>query len=479
MKKLELHALFQAEEERLQRAFDDHGLNNEDLDQYGPKASSDLWRDVSELPDDVLSEKLRAHIHAGADVNATPIGYSTPFQLCFGDGKMESMRLLVGAGAQAGWTHDQVSLALGEVPEVPQTGEADPFCFACRVGNLKAAKEYATQFDSGRNKSPDAVIAAVKARASTIVKWLIDLGFDPNAVDDIKWEALERAVDNDDTSTAEVLLAAGAAPLGSQGKSFTSPAKKAVSNEMRVLFVKYGVNPAHFDYGPCLETPNLARLPEITLTKSDFEAHRSHRPGRSNPELFLPVFWREQMRDGRYSRRESLGFTPDQDNPVWSFARYGRTATVLPDGRLVFVAGEHEDHYDPDFCIYADVTVLGTDGNVDHYIYPEDVFPPTDNQSATLVGKQIWLIGCLGYPEQRKDDQTQVLCLNTEDFSISTVPTSGHAPGWLHGHRSALTAKGIVVTGGKIEPGYRDNEATFLLNTETLCWSEMPDSSHS
>lgn len=479
MNTLELHALFQAEEEALERAFKNHGLVKEKIDQR-LTAFPKLMQDVLEFPDDVLCKKLTAHIETGAEVDATPAHYGiTAFRRCFGDGKMASMRVLLAAGAQTGWTPDQVSLALGDVPEVPQTGKADPFCFACRVGNLDAAQAYLLKFETGQNKSSDAVIAAVKARATDVVEWLMDLGFDPNAVDDIKWEALERAVDNEDVATAEALLAAGAAPFGSQEKDYTSPVDKAVSNEMRMLFVRYGVSPTNFRYGPSLEYPNLARLPEVTLTKSDFEAHRTKRAGRSNPEPFLPAFWSEQMRDGRYSKLKALGYTPDREKPVWSFGRFGRTATVLPDGRLVFVAGEHEDHYDADFCIYADVTVIGHDGRVDHFIYPSDVFPPTDFHSATLLGQQIWLIGCLGYPEQRKDNQTQVLCLNVEDFSVSAVPTSGKVPGWIHGHRATRTDEGIVIMGGKIEPGYRDNGATFLLNTETHCWSEIPDSRHS
>lgn len=476
MNYLELNALFQAEEEVLERAYKDHGLVKKNLAQERLTTFPILMQDVIEFPDDVLCKKLKAHIDAGASVDATPANYGvTAFRRCFGDGKMASMRVLLAAGAQTGWTADQVSIALGEVPEAPQTGTADPFCFACRVGNLDAAQAYLAKCETGINKSSDAVIAAVKARASDVVKWLMDLGFDPNAVDDIEWEALEHAVDNKDVATAEVLLSAGAAPFGSQEKNYTSPVEKAVSNEMRTLFAKYGVSPANFNYGPSLEHPNLARLPEAKLSKSAFDAYRSFRSGKSNPEPLLPAFWSEQMRDGRYSKLKSLGYEPDRDKPVWSFSRFGRSATVLPDGRLVLVAGEHEDHYDADFCIYADVTVLGTDGTLEHFIYPEDVFPPTDFHSATLLGHQIWLIGCLGYTERRKDNQTQVLCLNVEDFSISAVTTSGEAPGWIHGHRAILIGKGIVIMGGKIEPGYRDNEAIFLLNTETLCWSEISD----
>lgn len=479
MNNIELHALFQAEEEALTRAFKDHGLIGNNTDEEWLSNSPGILKQVYELPDEDLCERLAEHIQSEQLVDTTLKGtWGRALHYCFMTGKKASTRCLLMAGARLDWTPDQVSLALGEVPSIPQTGKADPFCFACQVGNVDAARQYLTLFDTGRNKSPDAVMAAVTARDTEIVQWLMGMGFDPNAIDDNKWGALERAVDNDDIATAEVLLVAGAEPHGSQEKSYTSPVRNAVSDDMRRLFVKYGVNPAGFEYGPPLESPSLKRLPEITLTETDFEKHRTYRVGELNPEPFLPPFWSEQMRDSRYSKLEKLGYEPDRDKLVWSFSRFGRTATVLPDGRLVLVAGEHEDHYDADFCIYADVTVLGIDGALEHFIYPKDVFPPTDFHSATLVGDQIWLIGCLGYPEQRDDTQTQVLRLSTLNFSIAPVETRGVSPGWIHRHRSVLTEDGILVTGGKIEPGYRDNNSTFSLNLETLVWREVSDSGH-
>lgn len=390
MNNMELHALFQAEEEALTRAFKDHGLNKDNSDEDWLSNVSGILEQVYSLADEVLCEKLAEHIQSEPIANTTQNGtLGRALHYCFMTGKKASMRCLLIAGARMDWTPDQVSLALGEVPSAPKTGKADPFCFACQVGNMEAAREYLTLLETGRNKSSDAVIAAVTARDTEIVRWLMGVGFDPNAIDDNKWEALERAVDSDDILTAEVLLAAGAEPHGSQEKSYTSPVKDAVSDEMRRLFVKYGVNPADFEYGPSLKSPSLNRLPKLTLTEADFDEYRTFRVGNSNPEPFLPPFWSEQMRDSRYSKLEALGYEPDREKPVWSFSRFGRTATVLPDGRLVLVAGEHEDHYDADFCIYADVTVLGTDGELEHFIYPRDIFPPTDFHTATLVGDQI------------------------------------------------------------------------------------------
>lgn len=199
--------------------------------------------------------------------------------------------------------------------------------------------------------------------------WLLDEGFDPNAVDDVKWGALERAVYNDDLATAEVLLAAGADPFGAPKKEYASPVRKAISEQMRALFVRFRVNPAKFEYDINPETVRLSFLSERTLTQEEFDSHRSQRVGQANPERFLPTFWCEQMRTGRYSAPKHLEHVKNRTKPVWSFSRYGRSVTPLPDERLVLIGGEHEDGYDPDFCIYADVTVLDEKGGVDHFIY--------------------------------------------------------------------------------------------------------------
>ena len=98
--------------------------------------------------------------------------------------------------------------------------------------------------------------------------------------------------------------------------------------------------------------------------------------------------------------------------PFWSWDRFGRTSTELPDGRIIHIAGEHEDYYDPDFCIYNDVTVEHPGGRLEFYLYPKEIFPPTDFHTATLLGDDILLIGSLGYTDMRRIGETQVLRLN-------------------------------------------------------------------
>ena len=200
--------------------------------------------------------------------------------------------------------------------------------------------------------------------------------------------------------------------------------------------------------------------------------------GTKNPEEQTSSYHLEMLRTGESSftaRRRMKGLPKG----AWTAERFGQTTTRLPDGRWVQIGGEHEDHYDPDFVIFNDVVVHNRDVEPRVFFYPSDVFPPTDFHSASLDGQTIWIIGGLGYQGNCKESVTPVYKLNLQDFSISKVETTGQVPGWINRHRATLTENGIVVSGGKLEPGHRDNKRTFLLNTKTLRWSEIPNSSHS
>jgi hypothetical protein len=152
----------------------------------------------------------------------------------------------------------------------------------------------------------------------------------------------------------------------------------------------------------------------------------------------------------------------------------GQPKVRLPDGRIVYVGGEHEDHYDPDFYIYNDV-VVETGDEIQIFGYPESVFPPTDFHSATLVGSRILLIGNLGYPDHRKAGQTQVKWLDLDSWRISDQPTSGDLPGWIHRHNAVLLpeSKIIRLTGGMLGAGeYRENFDDFDLCLKTYRWTK-------
>ena len=221
-------------------------------------------------------------------------------------------------------------------------------------------------------------------------------------------------------------------------------------------------------------------IPPQTISKDLFLQQCKARRGAANPEETDRAFWKEMIRTGENgylaSSKYETEFGIPGKSPIWCFARFGMTTTRLPDGRWVQIAGEHEDHYDDDFFIYNDVIVYDGQGGVRIFTYPEDVFPPTDFHTATLLDDHILLIGSLGYQRQRYPDQTQVLRLNLKDFSIERVETTGDNPGWISRHTAELDGTHIIVSGGK-----KDNEAgqyvestgRYALRLSDMVWSAL------
>ena len=163
--------------------------------------------------------------------------------------------------------------------------------------------------------------------------------------------------------------------------------------------------------------------------------------------------------------------------PVWCAARFGQSLTLLPDGRAVQIGGEHEDYYDPNFCIYNDVFVHARDGSVAIYGYPESVFPPTDFHTATLVGGYIYVIGSLWYLGTRRPGETPVYRLDIRTLRMGRMEACGEVPGWIYKHRAtALKSHEIRVWGGKVVTAngsgesHQENTASFVLDLECLAW---------
>lgn len=197
------------------------------------------------------------------------------------------------------------------------------------------------------------------------------------------------------------------------------------------------------------------------VTSELFLAWRSPRLGTSNPQRMNNPVWEWLIRSGvdaYHATKRLNGPSAVYAGPGWCFDRFGQSTNQLADGRLVFIAGEHEDHYDPDFYIYNDVVVQHPDGRLDIFGYTHEDFPPTDFHSATLVSNRIVLIGNLGYPDDRRPGETPVRSLDLETFAISRVKTSGTPPGWIHGHRATLSddRRSILIERGQLDRGGKD-----------------------
>jgi hypothetical protein len=198
-------------------------------------------------------------------------------------------------------------------------------------------------------------------------------------------------------------------------------------------------------------------LDASAVTAGIYEEWRGPRFGTQNPERMTNPLWEWLIRTGinAYQATQKFGGpSPFDAGPAWCFDRMGQSVTTLPDGRRVFIAGEHEDSYDPDFYIYNDVVIWNLDGTIEILGYPVDVFPPTDCHTATLIGDLIVIVGNLCYPEQRRPGLTQVAVLDLRNWAIRLIETKGEAPHWLHRHHVVWNeAKGVIeISKGQIDP---------------------------
>ena len=176
---------------------------------------------------------------------------------------------------------------------------------------------------------------------------------------------------------------------------------------------------------------------------------------------------------------DHLAANPDLNpkrDPWWSQQRAGQSQTLLSDGRTIHIGGEYEDYYDPDFCIYNDVIVRHPDGRIESYGYPRASFPPTDFHTATLVGDYIYIIGSIGYIDERRYSHTPVYRLNIHTLKIDEVATR-NSIGWIYKHKAKLRDNQIIITGGQYiadaNSPILDNIDTWALTLNTLIWKNI------
>lgn len=227
--------------------------------------------------------------------------------------------------------------------------------------------------------------------------------------------------------------------------------------------------------------------PPRTVTRDLYLVWRSPRIGQGNPHRFPSPVWNWLASQTELSAYQANAYFQGPSSlavgPAWCNMRFGQTRTELPGGRVVRIAGEHEDYYDPDFFIYSDVIVEDPSGGITIYGYPQDVFPPTDNHSATLAGDDVFVIGNLGYIHRRRPAETPVVRLDTKTFAMHPVATQGAPPGGIRHHTATLSADGgaIVVTGGQrtVVTGDRFNLVQspddWRLDLQTLVWKRLTD----
>ena len=463
-------------------------------------------RDV--MRDEHLLELLTLLIEKRVALNSVTRYAESGLRVLSRLGRFDAIRLLLNAGADAShlqWTPLMHAVALGSLADVQaqiETGvtleeidwwERTAWLFAIQSGEIRNAQllleRGASRNASGRCGKP-ALFYAIGSRHAPMLRWLLQIGMDIEQTDQFGAAPLMTAVECGNLQALDILLRAGAeVNRGEEGQTAMSAAcERGVA--MRLLDAGADPNQLSTEGKRTLlgfdPEPDEDALEAIT--PHEFIAACSRRFGKRNPEKFTEPFWLGMIRAGINAYQAAQLFSgaafaegikprkrlfQEGYLPVWCAQRFGQSITFLSDGRIVQIGGEHEDGYDPDFCIYNDVFVHDVAGGISIFGYPEAVFPPTDFHTATLIGEYIYVIGSLGYSGKRSYGTTPVFRLDTRTFRMERVETSGVAPGWIYRHRAVLvSADEIRISAGTIatEPKDEVNEKSYILDTKNRVW---------
>jgi ankyrin repeat protein len=456
-------------------------------------------RDIARDPR--LLDLLKLLISYGVALNTVTKYQESALRVLSRVGRFDAVALLLQAGAdfeQLNWTPLHRATALGTPKDLQQLLAAGHPCeerdwwqrtawlIAILTGEI--AKTQLLQ-DGGADTNvrgrcgATPLSFAVMGSHPRMLQWLIDNGQDVQQSDDYNATALFTASECDQIECAAVLLANGA-HVDHYDHIPQTPLASTRTAGMTRLLLNAGADIRQLSRESrrgllgYTSQPDFSALDSVSV--EEFATGRNRRFGKSNPEVMDEPFWHAMIRSGvnGYMATQTFGGPSSFGNePVWCADRFGQSITFLDDGRIVQIAGEHEDSYDPDFCIYNDVFVHEPDGRISIYGYPETVFPPTDFHTATLIAPHIYVIGSLGYYGTRAYGRTPVYRIHTETFAIEKWECAGAEPGWIHGHVAKVRAPNeIEITSGKIARSsdgaeeHTENDKTYVLDVEHKRW---------
>lgn len=449
-----------------------------------------------------LFDAVKTLLERGVDPNVVTEYGESPLRVSSNNGRFDVVALLLRSGAdpkQLGWTNLFHEVAFGTVENIKTllNQGADltvrdywnrtPWLLSLQVGDVRKAELLlvaGSDLEARGRCGKTAMAHAIQSNQVNMLLWLVAGDFDIEAYDDFGETPLCTAAELGATECTRVLVDTGADVFRENPVSKTR-GLRAIENAANLDIVRIlvdageNLNDISNEMRAALVGLEFDRVPLVS--EKDYWLGKNRRFGISNPEPIDNKFWKAMMKSGAsaWHARDLFGDTNiARTQPVWCFQRFGKSINELRDGRFIEIAGEHEDHYAPDFCIYNDVIVHKGNGSPDIFIYPRDVFPPTDFHTATLVDQHIYIIGNLGYPEDRQPGHTPVYRLHIDTLKIEEIRTHGESPGWISGHKAYCTdGTEITIKGGKLivicneEDNYLGNNCEYRLSLESFEWS--------
>ncbi len=395
-------------------------------------------------------DEVRKLIAHGAD--PVPLKWS-PLLHAVAGGDLAGVKSLVAGGADLeetdGWKRTAFLLAI-------HAGWQEIAVYLLASGASRDARDW---------QGFPAMAYPAEINDAGMLQWLLDQGFDPEQADHAGKTPLAIAVLADSTECVQLLLEAGAEWRRDGDES---PLIGCASDpEIIRMLVARGADLADLGTRALRSFIGLVNDRDLKVSRQDYFEGRFRRFGRANPERMEVPFWKAMVRCGwcAYWAGEQFHDDPkERGAPAWCHDRYGMSFTALPDGRFIQIGGEHEDFYDPDFCIYNEIFIHDGKGGFEILGYPEDIFPPTDFHSATLLGEWIYIIGNLGYRAAR-GERTPVYRLHVGEWRIEKVATCGDDPGWISRHKVRVEGGRIRISGGKRIITMPDGRQDLVENT--------------
>jgi ankyrin repeat protein len=454
----------------------------------------DIRRDTRLLP------LLRLLIERGVrlDDPVTP-HHESPLRVLSHRGRFDAVELLLRAGADAAqlrWTGLMHAIAIGTLADMErELAEGDgleardfwsrtPLLLAIAAGDVDKVRwllaRGARRDAAGRCGKPP-LFHAIENHDAAMLRFLIAEGFPIDQCNEFGTDALAEAAESGNADAVRLLIDAGLDP--DARSDHTNALYQAQDPAIARTLLDLGADPANLPFETRRQLVGLPADPSTRLldaSDAEFQRGWRRRFGRHQAELVDEPFWRAMVRAGVDGYSACTVYSPrttDGVEPVWCARRFGQSITFLPDGRVIQVAGEHEDSYDPDFCIYNDVFVHHPDGRFEIRAYPDTCFPPTDFHSATLIDDRVFLIGSLGYHGTRQHGHTPVYALHTGTLHIERIATNGDMPGWIYRHRARLVSPheirvfgGEIATMGEGKERHDANARVFVLDVRRREW---------